>query len=151
MKENDSRYKAGKQLENKGSGVSSSGLSIEVPQVAKSRRFSAPYKLRILDEVDRCTKPQERAAIARREGIYSSSINKWMQWRDKMNDEKEHAPDKSKSSKDKQRNLIRKLERENKKLSLSLKKAESIIELQKKVYASLEGLAPDTMSNGSNL
>jgi len=45
----------------------------EVTPRAKRRRFSAQYKLRILEEADRCTRPGEIGALLRREGLYSSN------------------------------------------------------------------------------
>ena len=46
----------------------------------KRRRFSDAYKLRILDEADRCTKPGQLGLILRREGLYSSHISVWRRW-----------------------------------------------------------------------
>ena len=43
----------------------------EVIPVASRRQFTAQYKLRILEEADRCTAPGELGALLRREGIYS--------------------------------------------------------------------------------
>ena len=40
----------------------------EVPEKAKRRRFSAEYKLRIVQAADRCTQPGELGALLRREG-----------------------------------------------------------------------------------
>ncbi len=54
----------------------------EVAAKAKRRRFSAEYKLRILEEIDRAADGQ-RGAILRREGLYSSSISAWRQARRK--------------------------------------------------------------------
>ena len=53
----------------------------EVPERAKRRRFSAEYKLRILQETDRC-KVGELGALLRREGLYSSHIVTWRRQRD---------------------------------------------------------------------
>src|SRR5271154_3339563 len=41
------------------------------------RRFSAKYKMEILDAYDRCTNPEERGSLMRREGLYSSQISNW--------------------------------------------------------------------------
>jgi transposase len=41
------------------------------------RRFSAEYKLAILDEYDRLTDPGAKGALLRREGLYSSHIVEW--------------------------------------------------------------------------
>ena len=44
-----------------------------VPQ-AKRRRFSAEYKLRILEEVDACHESGQIGSLLRREGLYSSHL-----------------------------------------------------------------------------
>ena len=38
------------------------------------RRFSPSYKLRIVEEADRCTEPGEVGQVLRREGLYSSHL-----------------------------------------------------------------------------
>ena len=50
------------------------------PQVipkAERRRFSAEYKQRILAEADACTERGQIGALLRREGLYSSHLDKW--------------------------------------------------------------------------
>jgi transposase len=49
----------------------------EVTPKAKRRTFSAEFKLRILDEAAACTRPGERGALLRREGLYSSHLTHW--------------------------------------------------------------------------
>src|SRR6266852_6093860 len=46
------------------------------------RRFSAEYKLRILREVEACSRPGEIGALLRREGLYSGHLSKWRRQRD---------------------------------------------------------------------
>src|SRR5947209_20170288 len=46
------------------------------------RRFSAEYKLAILDEYERLTDPGAKGALLRREGLYSSHIVEWPRARD---------------------------------------------------------------------
>ena len=41
------------------------------------RQFSAAYRLRILEEADRCTRPGEIGRLLRREGLYSSHLSAW--------------------------------------------------------------------------
>ena len=53
----------------------------EVPERAKRRRFSAEYKLRILQEADRCGSG-DLGALLRREGLYSSHLVTWRRQRD---------------------------------------------------------------------
>jgi len=53
----------------------------EVVERAKRRRFTAEYKLRILDQADRC-EPGELGALLRREGLYSSHLTTWRRQRE---------------------------------------------------------------------
>jgi transposase len=46
------------------------------------RRFSADYKLAILDEYERLTDPGAKGSLLRREGLYSSHIVEWRRARD---------------------------------------------------------------------
>ncbi len=52
----------------------------EVLERAKRRRFSAEYKLRVLQEAERCGSG-EVGALLRREGLYSSHLTAWRQQR----------------------------------------------------------------------
>src|SRR6266540_7491716 len=46
------------------------------------RRFSAEYKLAILDEYERLTDSGAKGALLRREGLYSSHIVEWRRARE---------------------------------------------------------------------
>ena len=108
------------------------------PEVADRpvrRRFSTEYKLRILRQADRCAKPGEIGALLRREGLYSSHLTTWRHERDrgalaalsaKKRGRKAEPPNPL-------ARRVAELERENAKLQRRLKRAEIIIEVQKKV------------------
>ena len=49
----------------------------EVVAKPTRRRFSAEYRLRILEEADRCIQPGEIGRLLRREGLYSSHLSVW--------------------------------------------------------------------------
>ena len=49
----------------------------EVPEKARRRRYTAEYKLRILQEADALRESGEIGALLRREGIYSSHLITW--------------------------------------------------------------------------
>ena len=51
----------------------------EVPEKPKRRRFTAEYKLRIVQAAARCTQSGELGALLRREGLYSSHLATWRQ------------------------------------------------------------------------
>ena len=46
------------------------------------RRFSAEYKLAIVDEYENLTDPGAKGALLRREGLYSSHVVEWRRARD---------------------------------------------------------------------
>ncbi len=107
----------------------------EVTPKAKRRRFSAQYKLRILEETDRCTQPGQIGALLRREGLYSSNLTSWRRQRDQGQigalSPKKRGP-KPAADAAMARELA-KLRKEKAHLEQKLKKAELIIEVQKKV------------------
>ena len=99
----------------------------EVVGVAKRRTHSAAYKRRILDEVDRA-RPGEIGLILRREGLYSSQLAVWRKWRSGVASKKRTAKDVVDMA------TYKRLEKENAKLKLKLRKAEAMLELQKKAH-----------------
>ncbi len=107
----------------------------EVPEKRRRRRFTAKYKLRILAEAEACNKPGQIGALLRREGLYSSSLSSWR--RQKENGLLEALSPQKRGRKEKEKNpLVQKvsqLERENERLKQKLKKAEIIIDVQKKI------------------
>lgn len=109
--------------------------SPEVPEKAKRRRFDAAFKLRILNEADRCTEPGELGELLRREGLYSSHLTTWRKQRDRG--ALQALGPKKRGRKLKRKDPaaleIERLKRENQRLMERLRQAETIIEVQKKV------------------
>ena len=107
----------------------------EVAEKRPRRRFTAQYKLRILEQADACSEFGELGALLRREGLYYSHIGKWRQQRDQG---VLHGLSPKKRGR-KARGVnplaqkVAALERENRRLQKKLKQAETIIEVQKKV------------------
>ena len=54
----------------------------ELVERASRRRFTAAYKLRIVQEADACSESGEVGALLRREGLYSSHLTKWRKQRE---------------------------------------------------------------------
>lgn len=111
----------------------------EVVADAKRRTFSAAYKQRILAEADAAaTQPGAIGALLRREGLYSSHLVTWRRERQaailKGLTPHKRGP---KSRRSPQEEEIQKLRRENQRLTEQLRKAEIVIEVQKKVGALL--------------
>ena len=111
----------------------------EVVPKASRRTFSAEYKLRILREAERCTKPGQVGALLRREGLYSSHLTEWGRLRDKgfLATAGERRRGRTLKPTDPSAKRVAELERENQRLSEKLRKAEIIIDFQKKVQALL--------------
>lgn len=115
-----------------GGGSPGASPDPEVAPRAHRRRFSAAYKLRIVQEADGCSKPGEIGALLRREGLYSSHLVEWRRARDQGQLDalasKRRGP-----KRDPDRALRRRLtqvERENAQLRRKLETAETILEVQ---------------------
>jgi transposase-like protein len=111
----------------------------EVVANAKRRTFTAEYKLRILAEADAAAaQPGAIGALQRREGLYSSHLVTWRCER-QTGILKGLTPHKRgpKSKRNPQEEEMQKLRRENQRLTEQLRKAEIVIDVQKKVGALL--------------
>ena len=124
----------------------------EVPEKKPRRRFTAQYKLRILEEADACTEAGRLGALLRREGLYSSSLTTWRRQRDEGH--LSALGPKKRGRKPKQKNplaeRVARLERENRRLENQLKQARTIIEVQKKISEILGIAQPDLDDDGSS-
>ncbi len=107
-------------------GSSISEPNAEVVALARRRMFSASYKRRILDEVGRASHG-EIGLILRREGLYSSQLSKWRDWRNGMTSKNKNSGKTSELKTENQR-----LQKENARLKLKLRRAEAMLDLQKK-------------------
>jgi transposase len=126
--------------------VGSGTAPTEVPARASRRRFSATYKLRILEEADRCA-PGEQGALLRREGLYSSHLTKWRRQRAAGSLQRSGRGRASADASTAVRQVTA-LERENRRLRQKLDRAETIIAAQSKLCA-LWNL-PTPPQHGSN-
>ena len=106
----------------------------EVVPKATRRRFSASEKLRILHEADGCTQPGQIGALLRREGLYSSQLAKWRRLR-ALGQLQALTPQQRGPTPvtDPVAEELATLRRENARLQAHLTRAETIIEVQKKV------------------
>jgi transposase-like protein len=109
----------------------------EVIADAKRRTFTAEYKQRILAEAD-AAGPGGVGALLRRERLYSSHLVTWRRER-QAGVLKGLTPHKRgpKSKRNPQEDEMQKLRRENQRLTEQLRKAEIVIDVQKKVGALL--------------
>ena len=109
----------------------------EVPEKTVRRKFTAAYKLRILKEADSCMEPGQLGALLRREGLYSSNITSWRRQVNQGLIPRKRGPVTQEADPYIRRNA--ELERENEKLTHKLRRAELIIDVQKKVAELLKG------------
>lgn len=111
----------------------------EVSAYPKRRRFTAAYKVRVVEEAERCEEWGEIGALLRREGLYSSQLAKWRkQYRtgalQALRDDKRGR----KRTKHPLEDENERLRKQNARLTGRIEQAEAIIEIQKKVAAMLE-------------
>jgi transposase-like protein len=120
----------------------------EVPAKATRRRFTPEYKLRILKEADACA---DLGALLRREGLYSSNLTTWREQMDRG--VLSALSPKKRGRKESVRNPLQteneKLQKENARLTKRLKRAELIIDIQKKA-AQILGIPLSTPEEGEN-
>jgi len=121
----------------------------EVVLKAKRRQFTARYKMRILEEADRCSERGQIGELLRREGLYSSLLSNWRQQRalgqlqglaPKKRGRKPQGPAAAE---------LAQLRRENERLRVQLEQAEIIIDVQKKL-SKLLGLTTDESESDEN-
>jgi transposase len=107
------------------------------PRAGRPRRrtFTAEYKLRVLDEYENAESPRERAALLRREGIYSSSISEWRRARDAATQESIPESSPGRPARDAAETENERLRRENEKLAKELARTKAALEVVGKAHA----------------
>jgi transposase-like protein len=107
----------------------------EVVAKPKRRQFTAQYRLRILEEADRCTRPGEVGRLLRREGLYSSHLTCWR--RARREGSLQALSSNKRGAKPAQRNpldgKVRALEAKVARLEKELSTAHTILDVQGKV------------------
>lgn len=116
---------------------------IDPAERPKRRSFTAEYKAVILAEYDSWPKgSEERGAILRREGLYSSHISEWRKAAE--SGAREGLADKSKKRRSKAEIELEKLRAKNARLEAELEKTKTALEITGKVHAPLEQLSEST-------
>ena len=119
----------------------------EVPAKARTRRYSAAYKAKILEEYEALDKAG-KGSLLRREGLYTSLIAAWKSQRDQAVKEALARPAGRPPADSRDKELAR-LRRDNERLEAELAKARKVIDIQGKLSSLLGELATDGQSNGS--
>jgi len=120
----------------------------QVVEKARRRQFTAAYKLGILRQAESCTQPGELGALLRREGLYSSHLTKWRRQREAgaLAGLTPRKRGRKARPVDPLAVRVAELERENGRLRQKLQRAETIIEVQKKLSEVL-GLTPQDLDS----
>ena len=131
-----------------GARASLGGPDPEVLAKPKRRRFTAEYRLRILEETDRCTGAGEVGQLLRREGLYSSHLANWRKARREgalrgLRSKKRGAKPKASNPLEPK---VRELEAKVARLEKDLHKAHTILDVQEKVA----GLLGFSLEDGKN-
>lgn len=105
------------------------------------RRFTRAYKLKILEEADRCKRPGELGLLLRREGLYSSHLSVWRRWR--RRECPDHPESRKPPTESQLRHEVQRLQRENARLQLKLEHSEKLLALQKKLADLMESIEPN--------
>ncbi len=119
----------------RGSGVKTVVPNPEVPEKASRRSYTAEYKRLILKEAEVCKERGQVGALLRREGLYFSNLTAWRHQVERGTldalSSKKRGPKARKPDPSVRR--ITEQEKEIQKLRVRLRKAELIIEVQKKI------------------
>lgn len=107
---------------------------------ARRRTFTAEYKARILDEYDALPAGcEQRGALLRREGLYTSHLAEWRKARDTGG--REGLAPKGKAKRSPEQVELEKLRRRTQRLEAELERAKTALEITGKVHALLEQLS----------
>ena len=111
----------------------------EVKPRKPRRRFTTKYKLEILKKIDACENG-EVAALLRKEGIYSSYVERWRRQAEQgvFNALSDNKRGRKKKEINPLSQRVKELEKEKRKLEKKLRQAEKIIEFQKKIAELLD-------------
>jgi transposase len=121
----------------------------EVPEKAVRRRFTAEYKLDILQQAEACRGEEGIGALLRREGLYSSHLTTWRRQREigMLSALSPQRRGRKASARNPLQPEVDRLRKETDRLQKRLKQAELIIEVQKKISQML-GIPLETSEKG---
>ena len=119
----------------------------EVPAKARTRRYSAAYKAKILDKYESLDKAG-KGSLLRREGLYTSLIGAWKKQRDQAVREALARPAGRPPADTRDKEIARLRQRVDH-LEGELGKARKVIDIQGKLSLLLGELATDSQTNGS--
>src|SRR3954462_14555774 len=110
-------------------GASGAAPDPELVERPRRRRFSATYKLEILERADACTRAGEVGELLRREGLYTSHLTYWRKQR-KDGALKELGRPRGRKPADRRDREIAELRRRAARAEAELEKAKKVIAIQ---------------------
>jgi len=121
----------------------------EIPEKAVRRRFTAEYKLNILQQAEACRGEEGIGALLRREGLYSSHLTTWRRQREigMLSALSPKRRGRKASARNPLQPEVDRLRKETDRLQKRLNQAELIIEVQKKISQIL-GIPLETSEKG---
>jgi transposase-like protein len=121
----------------------------EIPEKAVRRRFTAEYKLNILQQAEACRGEEGIGALLRREGLYSSHLTTWRRQREigMLSALSPKRRGRKASARNPLQPEVDRLRKETDRLQKRLNQAELIIEVQKKISQML-GIPLETSEKG---
>ena len=120
----------------------------ELVERATRRKFTAKYKLEILEKADACTEPGEIGELLRGEGLYTSHLTYWRKQR-RDGALAELGKSRGRKPADKRDEQIAALTRRAERAEAELAKARKVIEIQGNVSALLEQMLGTGSASGS--
>jgi len=123
----------------------------EVPEKAVRRRFTAEYKLHILQQAEACRDEEGIGGLLRREGLYSSHLTTWRRQREigMLSALSPQKRGRKTSARNPLQPEVDRLRKETHRLQRRLKQAELIIDIQKKISQML-GIPLETSEKGGD-
>ena len=119
-----------------GGGMVPERPDTEVTAKPARRRFTAAYKLSVVERAEGCKEPGEVGRLLRQEGLYSSQLSAWRKAaREGSLQElgKKRGPRKRPPVTKRWKERARELERENRRLREDLRRAHLVVEVQEKM------------------
>jgi transposase len=120
----------------------------ELVEQAKRRKFTARYKLEMLEQADACTAPGEIGELLRREGLYTSHLTYWRKQR-RDGALKELGQSRARKRADRREVELAGLRRRAERAESELAKARKVIEIQGNISALLEQMLGTEGDSGS--
>jgi len=120
----------------------------ELVEQAKRRKFTAKYKLEIIEKAEACREPGEIGELLRREGLYTSHLTYWRKQR-RDGALRELGQSRGRKPADKRDREIAELTRRAERAEAELEKAKKVIEIQGNLSALLEQMLGTESASGS--